>query len=69
MIEGRGLTDTSDRPADVLTSAALPGTCTALDITITAQDAKRAGRDACASASRRKMTRYSDILPALQRAG
>ena len=60
---------TLDRPADVLTTAAVPGRQTALDITIAAQDAQHAGRDACASAYRRKMIRYSNILPALDRAG
>ena len=34
-----------------------------------AQDAQGAGQDACASAYRRRMNRYSNILPALCRAG
>ena len=67
--EVRGLVPTSDLPADILTNAALPGTQTALDITIAAPDAHHAGPDACAAAYRRKMRRYSDILPALRRAG
>ena len=67
--EVRGLVPTSDRPADILRAGALPGTNAALDITIAAQDAIHAGTDACISAYRRKMTRYSNILPALRRAG
>ena len=67
--EVRGLAGTTDRPADILTVGALPGTRTALDITVASQDAFHAGTDACATAYRRKMTRYSSILPALRRAG
>ena len=67
--EVRGLANTSDRPADILTTAALPGVRTALDITIASQDAVHAGIDACATAYRKKMTRYATILPALRRAG
>ena len=67
--EVRGLVPTTDRPADILTTGAIPGTNVALDITIASQDAIHAGLDACISAYRRKMTRYSTILPALRRAG
>ena len=65
----RGLVSSSEWLADILTLGALPGTATALDMTIASQDAVHAGLDACASAHRRKMNRYSHILPALRRAG
>ena len=67
--EVRGLTNTGERPADILTSGALPGTQTALDITIAAQDAIHAGLDACRSAYSRKMNNYAHLLPSLRRAG
>ena len=67
--EAHGLLPTGERPADILTTAAIPGTKAALDITIASQDAKHAGTDACATAYRRKMNRYDSILPALRRAG
>ncbi len=67
--EVRGLASTTDRPADILTTAAIPGRTTALDITVASPDAVHAGLDACASAYARKVTRYSNIIPQLSRAG
>ena len=67
--EVQGLTSTADRPADILTVGAIPGTTTALDVTIASQKAVQAGLDACASAFRRKVRRYSSILPELRQAG
>ena len=67
--EVRGLVTTGERPADILTTGALPGTKTALDITIAAQDAIHAGLDACRSAYGRKMRNHSHLLPSLRRAG
>jgi hypothetical protein len=67
--EVRGLTTSAERPADILTTGALPGTRTALDITIASQNAIHAGLDACAAAYGRKMANYSHLLPALRRAG
>ena len=67
--EVRNLAGTSDRPSDILTWAALPGKLTAIDITIASQEAVQAGPDCCAAAYRRKVTRYSRILPALRRVG
>ena len=67
--EVRGLVNTSDRPADILTTAAIPGRSAALDITIVSPDAVHAGPDTCASAYGRKVTRYSTIIPQLARAG
>ena len=68
-LEVRGLTDSAERPADILTRGAIPGSEAALDVTIAAQDAQHAGMDACVSAYRRKMARYRHLLPALRRAG
>ena len=68
-LEVRGLTESTERPADILARGAIPGTEAALDVTIAAQDAKHAGVDACASAYRRKMARYRHLFPALRRAG
>ena len=67
--EVRNLVNTTDRPADILTWAALPGKLTAIDVTIASQDAVQAGPDCCAAAYRRKVRRYASILPALHRAG
>jgi hypothetical protein len=67
--EVRGLTSSSERPADILTVAVWPGTRTALDITIASPDAKNAGLDACVAAHRRKMRHYAHLLPSLRRAG
>ena len=64
-----GLVPTAERPADILTSAGVPGTQTAMDITVAAPDAKAAGLDACATAFRRKMTKYASHFPALRRLG
>ena len=64
-----GLVPTAERPADILTSAGVPGVSTAMDITIAAPDAKSAGLDACATAFRRKITKYSRHFPALRRLG
>eukprot|EP00973_Karenia_brevis_P018232 2504286-Karenia_brevis.AAC.1 len=67
--EVRGLTSSTERPADILTTAALPGVRTALDITIASPDALHAGTDAFAAAHRRKMRHYAHLLPSLRRAG
>ena len=68
-LEVQNLAGTSDRPADILTWAALPGKLTAIDITIASQDATHAGLDCCAAAHRRKVRRYCRLLPAMNRAG
>ena len=65
--EARGLVQSAERPADILTSG--PGFQVAMDITVAAQDAKQAGMDACASAYRRKMRNYAHLFPALRREG
>ena len=46
------------RPADILTSAAVPGRLAALDIGVTSPDGLRAGADCCESMRRGKVTRY-----------
>ena len=51
----------SARPADVYTQAAVPGRDAALDVTISAG----AGADYCATAYRRKMRRYRQLLELL----
>ena len=66
--EVRGLCDSSERPADVLTAPALPGVLTALDVAIASQEAVLAGLGACTSAYRRKVRRYSRIIPQLRQA-
>ena len=66
--EVRGLVETSSaRPADVYTSAALPGRDAALDVTIAAQDAAGAGADCCATAFRGKLRKYAKLLGPLAR--
>ena len=52
--EVRGLVSSGERPADILTTGALPGVRTAVDVTVAAPDALHAGTDACAAAYRRK---------------
>ena len=68
--EVRGLVeDSSARPADVYTKAALPGRDAALDITIAAQDAVGAGDDCCAKAFNRKLRKYARLLGPMARDG
>ena len=67
--EVAGLVPSAERPADILTSAGVPGALTACDVTIIAPDAVASGRDACATGYRRKMTKYQGHFPTLWRAG
>ena len=67
--EVRGLTTSSERPADILTEIAIPGVRAALDVCVAAQDAVAAGPDACGAAYRRKMRHYQHLFPQLRRAG
>ena len=68
--ELRGLVEgSSARPADVYTSAALPGRDAALDVTIAAQDAAGAGDDCCATAFRGKMRKYAKLLVPMAKDG
>ena len=49
------------RPADILSSAAIPGRSAALDIGITSPDASGSGDDCCAAMFRRKCQDYSQF--------
>jgi len=57
------------RPADVLTSAALPGCLAALDIGVMAPEASGAGSDCAAAIRRRKLGEYDVYEDDLRRAG
>ncbi len=67
--EPAGLTSTLDRPADILTTAAVPGRSAALDVCIASPNAAIAAGDAAAAAFRRKLRRYRRAIPELARAG
>ena len=67
--EAPGLTGTSLRPADILTSAALPGRSAALDVTVTSPENSGAGGDAASAAFRSKFRKYRHILDELRQAG
>jgi hypothetical protein len=67
--EPQGLTDTQARPADILTHAAVPGRCAALDLCIASPNAATAGADAAEAAFRRKLRHYADVIPQLHQAG
>ena len=54
------------RPADILTSAALPGRMAALDIGITSPDGAGAGGDCCDAMFRRKRRDYQRYLHELE---
>ena len=68
-LEAPGLTSTSQRPADILTNAALPRRSAALDVTVVSADAAGAGDDACATAFEGKINKYRRIISELNRAG
>ncbi len=61
--------DSSARPADIYTRAALPGRDAELDITIASQDAIGAGADCCATAFNKKIRTYARLLGPLARDG
>ena len=67
--EPRGLTASMSRPADILTSAAVPGRRAALDVCVASPNAATALGDAAESAFRRKLRRYRQEIPELARAG
>ena len=67
--EPPGLTCTSMRPADILTTAALPGRSAALDVTVASPEASHAGVDAAETAVRAKYRKYRHLIPELRRAG
>jgi hypothetical protein len=67
--EARGLTTTQARPADILTTAAVPGRSAALDVCVASPNAAAAQGDAADAAFRRKLHFYRHIIPELARAG
>ena len=67
--EVRGLTSTSSRPADILTTAAVPGRRAALDVCVAPPNSSSAAADAAESAFRRKLRRYRREIPQLAAAG
>ncbi len=69
MTEPAGLTSNLDRPADILTTAAVPGRSAAIDVCIASPNASIAAGDAAAAAFRRKLRRYRRAIPELARAG
>ena len=67
--EPRGLTASQARPADIFTNAAVPGRRAALDVCVASPQAAAAGADAADAAFRRKLKKYKDLIPELDRAG
>ena len=69
--EVRGLStiEPSARPADILTYAAIPGRCAALDIVVASQEASGAGSDCLITTVKGKYRRYRRILQELNAAG
>ena len=57
------------RPADILTSAAIPGRLAALDIGVTGPDATGAGADCCDAMFNRKRAEYAAHLDELEAEG
>ena len=67
--EPRGLTTHNSRPADIFTTAAVPGRGAALDVCVASPNAAAAMGDAAASAFQRKMDRYRPEIAELAAAG
>ena len=67
--EPRGLTTTTSRPADIFTTAAVPGRGAALDVCVASPNAAAAMGDAAAAAFRRKLHRYRQEITELAAAG
>ena len=67
--EPRGLTDTTARPADILTIAAIPGRSAALDVCVASPVAAMALGDAADAAFKRKLRHYRNVIPQLAAAG
>ena len=57
------------RPADILTSAAIPGRLAALDIGVTSPDAAGAGEDCCDAMWQTKVGKYEDYASELNAQG
>eukprot|EP00973_Karenia_brevis_P043199 5983498-Karenia_brevis.AAC.1 len=56
-------------PANILTTAALPGRSAALDVTVTSPENSGADGDAASAAFRGKLCKYANILEELRAAG
>lgn len=69
LTEPRRLTTTESRPADILTSAAVPGRSAALDVCVASPNASGAAGDAAEAAFRRKLNRYRTETRELDAAG
>ena len=67
--EPQGLTDSQARPADILTTAAVPGRRAALDLCVASPNAAGAGGDAAEAAFKRKLRHYAHVVPQLHQAG
>ena len=67
--EPRGLTTSASRPADVFTTAAVPGRGAALDVCVASPNAAAAMGDAAATAFRRKRNHYRNEIAELSAAG
>ena len=67
--EPRGPTTTQSRPADILTSAAVPGRSAALDVCVASPNASGAAGDAAEAAFARKLRRYRREIQELRAAG
>ena len=67
--EPQGLTSTQTRPADILTTAAVPGRSAALDVCIASPNAAGARGDAVEAAFARKLRHYRREIPELLAAG
>jgi hypothetical protein len=63
------VTNTHARPADILTTAGVPGRSTALDVCVASPNAAAAQGDAAEAAFRRKLHHYRQVIPALASAG
>ncbi len=67
--EPRGLTNTRARPADIFTTAAVPGRRAALDVCVASPNAAAAAGDAAEAAFKRKLRHYRIEIPQLTAAG
>ncbi len=67
--EARGLTTSQSRPADILTTAAVPGRSAALDVCVASPNAAAAAGDAAEAAFKRKLRRYRREIPQMAAAG
>ena len=67
--EPRGHTETQLRPADIFTTAAVPGRSAALDVCVASPNAAEARGDAAQAAFDRKLSNYSHEITDLRNQG